>query len=109
MILKDRYISGKKYVSENWQYMSDETLAKNLNYSVRAIKMMRNDIGISRYDFSLKMNSTKAKICEMYNSKVPIKEIAGIVGKSVPKIIQTIDYCLSSPRDSITITLKSKV
>ena len=111
MILKDRYIAGKKYVSENWRTMSDETLATNLGYSVRAVKMMRNDLNITRYEFSIALNKTKAMICEMYVSKVPIKEIAGIIGRSVKHIVKIIDTCLreNSSDNTETITKQSSV
>lgn len=92
-------------VRNNWKSMSDESLAKMLNCIPLRVQKMRLKYNISRYHFSLKDNSTKAYICELFIADKPLKEIAGIVGKSHRSVSEVVSIYFGKPLTENTVII----
>lgn len=82
------------FIRRNWQIMSDESLCRETKIPLSSIQKIRNRFGLSRFKYKVSDNSTKAYVCELYTSEMPVKEIAGIVGKSITGVHDIISKCL---------------
>lgn len=119
MANKGRFVGDKPYtfeqheiVRKNWVDMSDRKLSSLTGKSVTSIQKYRNRHSWNRHKYRITDMATKAKICEMFTSEIPIKEIASTVGKSYYHISRILSECLFGKvldRNAKVITLSSSV
>lgn len=99
------------FIKNNWLDMSDEKLSIETGIPISSVQRCRTRYGLKRYRYSIRDNATKAFICEMFVSDMPIKEICGIVGKSNYLVTHALTAYFGKTLndDRFILTLPSKV
>lgn len=99
------------FVRMNYKSMSDSKMAEISNCQSWRIKAIRRQFNWSRYIFSTTDIKTRVFIAELFMDNVPMKEIAGIVGKCTTTVSKVVDRYLGVTKtgNTVTITLQSAV
>lgn len=102
----------KQYIKDNWMTNTDQDIALHIGRGQECVSKYRRALGLTRYEYSLKLNSTKALICELHVSGKSMEHIQAVVGKRPYDISKVLIKCLSviplTDRSKVVV-LKSKV